>query len=121
VMEAWRRCSIALAPSLVPETFGIVALEAMSSGRPVIAANSGGLGEVVVCGESGLLVPPGDVEALRAAMQSLLVDRALRERMGQAAAARAATFRAEKIVPQIEEIYEQVKKNDFVSKHATAF
>jgi glycosyltransferase involved in cell wall biosynthesis len=121
VMEAWRRCSIALAPSLVPETFGIVALEAMSSGRPVIAANSGGLGEVVVCGESGLLVPPGDVEALRAAMQSLLVDRALREQMGQAAAARAATFRAEKIVPQIEEIYEQVKKNDFVSKHATAF
>lgn len=121
VMEAWRRCGIALTPSLVPETFGIVALEAMSSGRPVIAADSGGLGEVLVCGESGLLVPPGDVEALRAAMQSLLADRALRERMGMAAAARAATFQAVKIVPQIEEIYEQVKKNDFVSKHATAF
>jgi glycosyltransferase involved in cell wall biosynthesis len=111
VMEAWRRSHFGLVPSLTPETFGLVALEAMSSGRPVIAADSGGLGEVVIHGESGLITPPGDVEALAAAMQSLIADPSLRERMGAAAAARAETFSAARIVPQIEEVYDLLVMN----------
>ncbi len=74
VMGAWSRCSIGLVPSIVAETFGIVALEAMYMGKPVIAARSGGLSDVVVDGETGFLVPPGDPHALRNAIQVLLDD-----------------------------------------------
>lgn len=54
------------------EGFGLVALEAMRAGKPVIASRVGGLKEVVVDGKTGLLVPPEDVEALRQAILSLL-------------------------------------------------
>ena len=53
------------------EEFGIAAVEAMASGRPVIAAAAGGALETVVDGEVGILVPPGDVDRLAAAMATL--------------------------------------------------
>ncbi|TPE48174.1 glycosyltransferase family 4 protein [Amaricoccus solimangrovi] len=59
-------------PSLRPEPFGLVAIEAMSAGRPVIAANHGGLAEIVVDGETGRLFAPGDPEALRAALADVM-------------------------------------------------
>ena len=82
VMAAWRRCSIALAPSVWAEPFGLVALEAMVSGRPVIASQIGGLADTVIDGETGRLVPPGDSSALADALRQLLADRAVRERHG---------------------------------------
>jgi glycosyltransferase involved in cell wall biosynthesis len=66
----------------VSELLGLVALEAMASGTPVIASRVGGLPEVVEDGETGFLVPPGDVAALRQRIETLLVDRALAARMG---------------------------------------
>jgi glycosyltransferase involved in cell wall biosynthesis len=108
VMEAWRRCSIGLVPSIVAETFGLVALEAMSVGRPVIASRIGGLGEVVRDGETGLLVSPGDTDALRHAMERLIADEKLRDRLGRAAAVRAREFSAEAVVPRLEEVYSAV-------------
>jgi glycosyltransferase involved in cell wall biosynthesis len=105
VMQAWRRSMVGLLPSQVPETFGLVVLEAMSAGRPVIASRSGGLSEVVVDGETGFLVPPGEVEALRRAIERLLADAGLRERMGEAARVRAAEFRASEVVPRVEQAY----------------
>ena len=106
VMAAWRRSSIALAPSTWPEPFGIVVIEAMAAGRPVIASRTGGLPDIVVDGETGLLVPPGDQGALRWALERLLVNRELREHMGQAGKRRVAEFQASRVVPRVEQIYQ---------------
>ena len=64
VWPIWDACDIAVIPSTEPEPFGIVALEAMAASKPVIAANHGGLAEIVIQDETGLLVPPGDAFAL---------------------------------------------------------
>jgi glycosyltransferase involved in cell wall biosynthesis len=72
-------------PSTDHETFGIAACEAMGCGRPVVAARTGGLPEVVRDGETGLLAPPADAVALADSIGALLEDPALRERMGAAA------------------------------------
>ncbi len=66
------------------DAFGVAALEASLCGRPVIATTVGGVPEVVVDGETGLLVPPDDVEALSAAILKLANDKGLREKMGAA-------------------------------------
>ena len=108
VMQAWRRCSLAVVPSVWPEPFGIVALEAMASVRPVIASSTGGLADIVVDGETGVLVPPGDPMALRTALERLLADRDIREQMGQAGKRRAAQFQASTIVPRVEQVYRRV-------------
>jgi glycosyltransferase involved in cell wall biosynthesis len=62
----------------------------MAYGRPVVAGDVGGLRDLVRHEETGLLVPPGDVGALRAAMQRLLADPDLRRRFGEAGRARIA-------------------------------
>jgi glycosyltransferase involved in cell wall biosynthesis len=67
------------------EGFGVVCAEAMAYGRPVVAGAVGGLLDLVADGETGLLVPPRDVPALRGALEQLLGDTGLRRRMGDAA------------------------------------
>lgn len=105
-IEALRRSLFTVAPSLWPEPFGIVALEASAAGKPVVASDIGGLRDIVVDGETGLLVPPEDRVALVEALRRLIADGALRERLGAAAAARAATFSPAAILPRFEEAYE---------------
>jgi glycosyltransferase involved in cell wall biosynthesis len=105
VMAAWQRCSIGLVPSVWPEPFGQVAVEAMASGRPVVASDTGGLSDVVVDGETGLLVPPGDEAELAAAIERLLADPAERDRMGRAARARATGFMVSSVADRIEDLY----------------
>lgn len=108
VMGAWSRCSIAIVPSIVAETFGIVAIEAMSMGKPVIASDIGGLSDVVTDNESGFLVPSDDPEALREAIQCLVDDPVLREHMGNMAKQRVVRFHAETVVPRIEQVYQEI-------------
>jgi glycosyltransferase involved in cell wall biosynthesis len=78
------RAAVVVCPSL-REGYGVVARQAMAHARPVVASNVGGLAEAIVDGESGLLVPPGDRPALRAALQRLLGNPELRARLGVAA------------------------------------
>lgn len=66
------------------EGLGIAVLQASAAAVPVVASDAGGLPEAVVPGETGLLVPPGDVAALGAALRRLLSDEALRHAMGAA-------------------------------------
>jgi glycosyltransferase involved in cell wall biosynthesis len=71
------------------EGFGVACAEAMAHGKPVVASAVGGLLDLVVDGETGVLVPPGDVGALRDVLERLLADPELRRRLGEAGRARA--------------------------------
>jgi glycosyltransferase involved in cell wall biosynthesis len=82
------RAAVVVCPSR-REGYGVAAREAMAHGRPVVATAVGGLLDAVVDGETGLLVPPGDVAALRVALERLLADGELRQRLGLAARRRA--------------------------------
>jgi glycosyltransferase involved in cell wall biosynthesis len=104
-MEAVARCLLAVVPSVWPEPFGLVALEAAAAGKAVVAADTGGLRDIVLDGETGLLVRPGDGAALQHALERLLGDAPLRERMGEAAVARARRFSAEAVAPAVEAAY----------------
>jgi glycosyltransferase involved in cell wall biosynthesis len=75
---------VAVVPSIWPESFGLTALEALAAGCAVVAADGGGLPDLVRPGETGLLVPPGDAPALAAAVLSLLADPELRARLAAA-------------------------------------
>ena len=83
------RAAVVVLPTTNQEPLNITALEAMARRRPVIASSSGGLVEVVDDGVTGLLTPPGDEIVLAGAIGSLLADRALADRMGQAGRQRA--------------------------------
>ncbi len=73
------------APSrLDSESFGVAVIEAGACGLPVVVSDVGGLPEVVVAGETGLVVPRGDVPALQAALKRLVLDAGLRKRLGAA-------------------------------------
>jgi glycosyltransferase involved in cell wall biosynthesis len=105
VMEAWERSLFGLAPSVWSEPFGMVLLEAMGTSRPMIASRVGGMVDIVKDGETGLLVPPGDADALRQAMERLLANPELRARMGKAARRRADIYQSEAVLPQFEQLY----------------
>jgi glycosyltransferase involved in cell wall biosynthesis len=84
-----RRWSVAVSASIDPEAGPLTALEAMSVGVPFVATDHGGVTEVL--GEAGLLVPPGDADALAAALIALLRDPAGARAMGARGRARAAS------------------------------
>jgi glycosyltransferase involved in cell wall biosynthesis len=75
----------------VAEPFGRSVLEALASGTPVVATDSGGIPEFVEDGETGVLVPPGDDAALAAALDRVLGDAGLRERLAEGGRAAAET------------------------------
>jgi glycosyltransferase involved in cell wall biosynthesis len=104
-VEVLRRSLFTVAPTILPESFGIVALEAAAAGKPAIVSEIGGLKDVVVDGETGFLVPPGDATALQIALQRLCEDAELRARMGVAASERAKLFGPDAVVPQFEAAY----------------
>ncbi len=92
--------------SIQAEPFGRVLIEAMALGRPVVATAGGGVPEIVVHGETGLLVPPGDTAGMAAALRILLADPALRARLGAAGARRARErFSLESHVSAVEGVY----------------
>jgi glycosyltransferase involved in cell wall biosynthesis len=107
VMASWDKAMFGVMPSLWPEPLGATVAEGMSRGRPVIGTQLGGHADMLT-DAAGMLVPQGDVEALRRAMERLIADPALREEMGRAAAERARSFRAENILPRFEEAYRTV-------------
>ena len=97
--------------SSVTEGLGTSILDAMACGKPVVGTTAGGIPEVVVDGETGLLVPPRDAGALAEAIIRVLSDRSLRERMGAAGLARVQErFSAEIMVKKTLEVYERLAR-----------
>jgi L-malate glycosyltransferase len=95
--------------SSTTEGLGTSLLDAMACAKPVVATRAGGIPEVVVDGETGLLVPPRDHHAMAAAIVHLLADQALRVRMGAAGLARLRRhFTAEVMVEQTVAVYERL-------------
>jgi glycosyltransferase involved in cell wall biosynthesis len=100
---------VAIHASTNPEPFGRVLIEAMALARPLIAPREGGPLEIVVDGETGLLVPPRDATALAAAIERLIGDPALRRRMGEAGRARVdAVFDIRHHVRAMEAVFEEM-------------
>jgi len=88
LLHLYARAAVVACPSH-REGFGVACLEAMAHGRPVVATPVGGLRDLVVDGETGIVVPRRDPQALRDALERLLTDRDLRRRLGAAGRERA--------------------------------
>jgi glycosyltransferase involved in cell wall biosynthesis len=108
IMHAWQRSLFGVLPSVGPEACATVIIEAMASGKAVVASDIGGMPDLVDHGETGLLVAPGDAEALARAMQTLLKDRALLARLEATGLTRVERLKARAVVPRIEQVYRDV-------------
>jgi glycosyltransferase involved in cell wall biosynthesis len=88
-----------------------VALEALASGRPVVASRAGALAEIVTDGVDGIVVPRGDREALRRSLQALVDDGNLNRRLAENAKASAARFHPDEVLREVESAYEATLSN----------
>jgi phosphatidyl-myo-inositol alpha-mannosyltransferase len=98
-----------VAPALGQESFGIVLVEAMAAGLPIVASDIPGYREVVRAGVEGLLVPPGDPSALAVGLRRLLTDATLSQALGAAGRKRAERFRWPVVIEQIESAYHDAR------------
>jgi glycosyltransferase involved in cell wall biosynthesis len=107
INQLWQTIDIAVVPSTEPEPFGMVAIEAMFANKPVVAANHGGLMEIVVNNETGFLVEPNNKLALKEALEKLINNPELRTTLGEKGFQRATeNFSIENYVRKIEDILE---------------
>jgi glycosyltransferase involved in cell wall biosynthesis len=108
VMTAFRRCLFAVLPSICLDACPTTVLEAMASGRPVVATTTGGIVDMITHGENGLLVSPGSERELAGAMARLLTDADLRARLAVGAQERVRRFTASAVVERLEGVYARV-------------
>ena len=103
--QLFKTADIFVSPATGRESFGIVLLEAMAAGTPIVCSDIHGYKGVVQRGRQALLVPPHDAKSLAAAISELLADPALRARMGAAGQERAEQFSWERITARVEAYY----------------
>jgi phosphatidylinositol alpha-mannosyltransferase len=110
IPAAYRSAKIMISPALGSESFGIVLIEAMACGVPVVASDIPGYRAVVENGVQGALFPAGDHQALARLLRRLVEDGAERERMAAAAPARAQRFSWNNLVEDVEAAYGEAIK-----------
>jgi glycosyltransferase involved in cell wall biosynthesis len=109
VIEAYHTHDIVIFPSIWDEPFASVPMEAMSCGSTIVATTAGGTPEAISDGETGLLVPPNDADALANVLERVITDGELRRRLGTRAAEVARQrFDVGHWVDRLEEYYAQV-------------
>jgi len=107
----YQTADIFCAPATSCESFGIVLLEAMAMGKPIIASNIEGYASVVTDGVEGLLVPPKNTEMLAQALISLMADKSLRQQMGAKGKDKAQEYSWRQIAQKINGYYLKVINN----------
>lgn len=103
-------CDVFCAPSIKGESFGIVLLEALAAGTPVVAAANPGYANVLTHEVDGLLVPPKDPQALALALVRLLADADLRGRLGDAGRVTAGLYAWPNLAARVLEVYERAAR-----------
>ena len=112
IFKIWQSIDIAVVPSIEPEPFGLVAVEAMLAKKPVIASNHGGLTEIIVNNETGFLIEPNNEILLADALKILIENPEIRAKFGEFGYKRAIKeFTAQTFVSKFEKIF-----NDIVIK-----
>ena len=104
IPEIMQVLDIFVLPSL-NEGMGRVLVEAMASGKPIVASNVGGIPDLVKDGQNGFLVGPGDVNGLSLAMKKLIEDEELRVKMGAKGRAMAQSYGVEEMIRKIDDLY----------------
>lgn len=110
IVRAMHSASVLCAPSTGAESFGIVLIEALAAGLPVLASDIPGYRSVITPGHDGLLVPPGDPDALAAALADLLEDGDLRARLSKAGLRTARRYDWPTVAGEVEEVYRAVSR-----------
>lgn len=108
LIRTMHAASVLCAPSTGSESFGMVLLEAMAAGLPVVASDIPGYDSVVTDGDDGMLVPPGDPGALAGALTELLRDPSRRARLSEAGLATARRYDWRRVAGEIEGVYLEV-------------
>ncbi len=103
----YQQCDVYCSPAVGRESQGVVLLEAMAAGRPVIASALDGYRTVVRHEQDGLLVPPADETALAVGLCRLLSDAALRRRLAEAGHAKVQTYSWEKVARRLLDVYDE--------------
>ena len=107
----YRSAHICCSPATGKESFGIILLEAMAAGRPVIASRIDGYADLVEDGVDALLVKPKDVNALAGAILRLLKDESLRDRMGAMGELKAGKYGWKTVAQQVMDFYQSLLKD----------
>ncbi len=105
LVRYYKTADVFCAPAISRESFGIVLLEAMAVGKPIVASNIEGYASVVADGEDGLLVPPCDAPGLARALMTVLGDQALREQMGAKGVLKARDYSWEHVSQRVFDYY----------------
>jgi glycosyltransferase involved in cell wall biosynthesis len=100
-----------LPSTTMAESFGIVNLEAMASGIPIVSSNLGGIPDIVIHGENGLLAKPGDFRSTSDALICLLKNEELRKRMGDNGRSLVNNYTWDKIAKETEKLYKRILEN----------
>lgn len=103
--DLFKRADICVVPSLWEEPFGIVAVEAMAAGVPVIASEVGGLKQIIRHGETGYLIPPGDCDGFFYAANLLIENSDMRQEMGEKGQSLAKEYSWEKVMEKYENVF----------------
>ena len=93
------------------ESFGIVNLEAMASGIPIVSSDLGGIPDIVKDGENGLLVKPGDYQSLANSLLCLLKDSKLKKKLGDTGSIFVKDYSWDKIAIETEQLYNDILEN----------
>jgi glycosyltransferase involved in cell wall biosynthesis len=100
-------------PSVWPENLPTVAIEALSSGRPIVGTNTGGIPELIDDGRNGFIVEPGDAAGLATALLALLTDRKKLQQAGAVSAAKAQMFGQELFIKRLLDVYNDVLHEEY--------